>query len=88
MVAAHGATLTGTVNPGGRPTSYVFRYGTTKSYGSTTAAKSAGGGIARVTATFRVTGLKPGKTYHYRLAATNSAGTEQGADRTFKTAAG
>src|SRR5207244_1623464 len=82
------ATLTGTVNPGGRPTSYVFRYGTTKAYGSKTLATAAGSGTLNVPAAFRVKGLKPGTTYHYRLFATNSAGTERGADHTFKTAAG
>jgi CSLREA domain-containing protein len=82
------ATLMGTVNPGGRPTSYVFRYGTTKGYGSKTPATAAGSGRLNVHASFRVKGLMPGTTYHYRLVATNSAGTERGADRTFKTAAG
>jgi CSLREA domain-containing protein len=86
-IASGGATLTGRVNPGGRPTSYVFRYGKTKAYGSTTTATAAGSGRTNVKATFRLKGLKPGKTYHYRLVATNSAGTERGADRTFKAAA-
>jgi len=86
-VGSRGATLTGTVNPGGRPTRYVFRYGKTKAYGSTTPATAAGSGRTNVPATFHLKGLKPGKTYHYRLVATNSAGTERGADRTFKTAA-
>ena len=86
-VGSRGATLTGTVNPGGRPTRYVFRYGKTKAYGSTTPATTAGSGRTNVPATFHLKGLKPGKTYHYRLVATNSAGTERGADRTFKTAA-
>jgi CSLREA domain-containing protein len=87
-VKPRAATLNGTVNPGGRPTSYVFRYGTTKAYGSKTPATAAGSGRLNVPAAFRVKGLKPGTIYHYRLFATNSAGTESGADRTFKTAAG
>jgi hypothetical protein len=33
----------------------------------------------------RIKGLKPGVTYHYRLVGTNSAGTTNGADRTFTT---
>jgi hypothetical protein len=33
-----------------------------------------------------IDGLKPNTTYHYRLNATNSAGTTQGADMTFTTA--
>jgi hypothetical protein len=85
-VGSGAATLTGKLNPGGRTTSYVFRYGKTKAYGSATPARAAGAGAATVPVSFRLAGLKPGKTYHYRLIATNSAGTERGADRTFKTA--
>jgi hypothetical protein len=39
-----------------------------------------------VPASLRVKRLKPKTTYHYRLVATNSSGTEAGVDRTFKTA--
>jgi lipoprotein-anchoring transpeptidase ErfK/SrfK len=36
----------------------------------------------------QLTGLLPGRTYHYRLVATNGAGTAYRADRTFTTLAG
>src|SRR5919201_6217055 len=43
-ITATGATLNGTVNPGGRDTMWHFEYGTTTSYGSSTAVKDAGAG--------------------------------------------
>jgi hypothetical protein len=81
------ATVTGTVDPNGRTTTYHFRYGTTKSYGSRTPNRTAaadGTGARSVSA--GITGLSPGTTYHYQLVATNTAGTSRGADRTFRTA--
>ncbi len=44
--AATTATLSGTVNPNGDPTSWHFEYGKTASYGTSTAATSAGAGTA------------------------------------------
>jgi phosphodiesterase/alkaline phosphatase D-like protein len=79
------ATLTGRVNPRGRATSYVFDYGTTTSYGSRTAATSAGSGGSTVNASANVTGLAPGTRYHYRLVAFSDVATINGADRTFTT---
>jgi hypothetical protein len=79
------ATLTGTVDPDGHATSYVFQYGRTATYGSTTSATAAGAGVGPVPASLRVKRLKPKTTYHYRLVATNSSGTEIGVDRRFKT---
>ena len=40
------ATVTGTVDPGGQATTWVVEYGTSTSYGSKTASKSAGSGTA------------------------------------------
>jgi hypothetical protein len=81
------ALLKGSVDPGGRPTSYVFQYGRTAAYGRTTKARAAGAASATVAAAIRASGLKPGKTYHYRLVANNPAGVSAGADRTFRTKA-
>jgi phosphodiesterase/alkaline phosphatase D-like protein len=80
------ATLHGTVNPNGSSTTYLFQWGLTNGYGDASTAKSAGNGTAGLTATQGVHALIPGTIYHYRLVATNGAGTSVGADRTFKTA--
>ena len=40
------ATLNGTVDPNGRATTWYFEYGTSTSYGSKTAEKSAGSGTS------------------------------------------
>ena len=78
------ATLNGTVNPNGLLTTYVFQWGRTTAYGSATTATSAGSGTGQVAASARITGLRYYTVYHYRLVATNSAGTTYGADQSFR----
>jgi hypothetical protein len=85
-ITSNSATLHGTVNPHKLPTTYHFEYGTTTSYGSNTANTSAGSGNSALAATASVSGLAAATTYHYRLVATNAAGTSSGADRTLRTA--
>jgi hypothetical protein len=80
------ATLTGSVDPNGRATTWFFEYGTSLSYGSRTAGRSAGSGTAARGVTTAVSRLAPGQLYHYRLVASSDAGTSRGADRTFATA--
>jgi hypothetical protein len=80
------ATLTGSVNAKGSPTSYQFEYGPTTAYGAATSASDAGSGVNAVAASASVTGLSPATTYHYRVVASNSAGVAQGGDQTFTTA--
>ncbi len=81
-----GATLTGTVNPNGSATSYIFEWGLAKNtYGALGHVHSAGNGTKSVAAKATPTGLIPGTVYHYRLVATNRYGTSTGSDRTFKT---
>jgi hypothetical protein len=82
------ATVTGTVDPAGRQTTYVFAYGPTTRYGATTPPQDlpAGPPVA-VTAT--LTGLTPGTLYHYRLFAVHPGRFGEaaaGADATFTTA--
>jgi len=84
-VTSTSATLNGTVNPNGASTTYYFQYGTTTSYGSNTSSTSAGSGSSGVSASASVSGLSSNTTYHYRLVASNSAGTSYGGDRTFTT---
>jgi hypothetical protein len=80
------ATLNGSVNPFGHATTWYFEYGTSTSYGTKTALQNAGSGTTAANVSAGVTGLKSGKTYHYRLVAMNTAGTAQGSDITFLTA--
>jgi uncharacterized delta-60 repeat protein len=86
-VSTTSAVLGGQVNPNGLDTSYAFQYGTTTAYGSTTPVGSAGSASDDVPVTVTLTGLSPGTKYHYRLEATNSAGTTDGQDATFTTGA-
>jgi len=79
-------TLRGTVNPHGSPTTYAFQWGTATTYGQQTPNRSAGRGTTGRDVSFRLGGLTPGTTYHYRIVATNADGTTVGADRRFRTA--
>lgn len=82
-VSDTGATLHGTVNPNGLPTTYYFEWGRTNAYGNKGPVKSAGSGTSAVSVHQAVDHLTPGATYHYRLVATNSSGTTEGGDRAF-----
>src|SRR5215218_10704779 len=81
------ATATGTVDPQGMPTTYHIEYGTSTSYGLATGEQDAGSGTGAAAVQAALTGLTSDTTYHYRVVATNAAGVDRGADRTFKTAA-
>jgi len=81
-----GATLDGTVNPNGVATTVSFEWGTTTSYGQTTAGQSAGSGTAAQAVSAALTGLAPCTTYHYRATATSAGGTATGDDASFRTA--
>jgi hypothetical protein len=84
------AILHGTVNPLGSQSGYHFEYGTTSAYGSRVPGGhdvAVGRGQNPVSASLPVSGLQPATTYHYRLVAVSSAGTEAGEDRTFTTLA-
>ena len=82
--AAYSATLNGTVDPHGLSTSVHFEYGTTVSYGSTTASQTKIGNTSQ-NVSANISGLSANTTYHFRTVATNSAGTRYGSDRTFTT---
>jgi hypothetical protein len=85
QVHATSAVLHASVNPNGLPTTYRFEYGRTTAYGSTTPRASAGSGTAPMEAEARIEGLRPGVTYHFRIVATNAAGTSAGLDSAFTT---
>jgi len=78
------ATLRGSVFPNHQPTGAWFEYGTTTSYGSATLVIpiDASNGFP-VAVSSQVSGLSLGTLYHFRLVATNGAGTSSGADLTF-----
>lgn len=86
-VSRSSATLTGTITPKGVPTTYQFEYSTTKGYGSRIPVTpgSAGEGRLPTEVAQTITGLEPRTLYHYRLVATNTAGTTYGEDRTLGT---
>jgi hypothetical protein len=79
--------LAASVDPNGAKTTYLFHYGTTTLYGSSTAITSAGNGTKKLTVRVDVTGLAPATRYHYRFVARNSKGTASGSDRSFTTKA-
>jgi hypothetical protein len=83
-VASSSATLNGSVDPHGLSTNVHFQYGTTTSYGSTTASQSSSGNTYQ-NVSMNISGLSASMTYHFRIVATNSAGTRYGADKTFTT---
>jgi len=85
-VTTTGATLNGTVNPNGAATTVSFEWGTTTSYGETTAGQAVGSGTAPQAVSAALTGLAPCTTYHYRATATSAGGTASGEDANFRTA--
>jgi trimeric autotransporter adhesin len=86
LIAAFSAALNASVDPHGLPTSVHFQYGTTTSYGLTTAPTNHSGN-AYVNISRGISGLVANTTYHFRVVSTNTAGTTLGADRTFTTLA-
>ncbi len=86
-LSSTGATLNGTVNPNGNATTYYFEYGPTKTYGTKTAVVNAGSGNGKQPVSAPVSGRTASTTYHFRLVATNSAGTTTGKDKAFTTLA-
>jgi subtilisin-like proprotein convertase family protein len=86
-VSSGGATLAGSIDPGGAETTYRFEYGTTSAYGQTTATASAGAGNGAVGESAAVSGLAAATTYHFRIVAfRDGVQVAAGADRTFTTA--
>ncbi|MDY6987453.1 MAG: choice-of-anchor U domain-containing protein [Thermodesulfobacteriota bacterium] len=87
-ITSASAKLNGTVCPNGASTTYYFEYGDTTGYGSTTSGLDAGSGVEPVPVKGDVAGLKKETTYHFRLVASNSKGTDYGDDMTFTTSSG
>ena len=80
-VTRNSATLNGTVDANGLPTTYRFEYGLTPLYGNTTAPADAGAGSEPVPVSQALTNLAPGSIVHYRLVASNADGETAGLDQ-------
>lgn len=79
------AQLNASVNPSNGPTAWWFQYGPTASYGSSTPTNILGVVSGSVTVNSALSGLPQLTGYHYRIVATNIAGTAFGADTLFTT---
>jgi phosphodiesterase/alkaline phosphatase D-like protein len=80
------ATINGTVNAKGDPTTCQFEWGATTAYGNVVACPNdPGSGTSPVDESADLSGLTLNTTYHYRLVATNGNGTTTGSDQTFTT---
>lgn len=85
-ITSGGATVAGKIIPAGLPTTWHVEYGPTASYGSATPDRSAGTGLPAVAVSEPLSGLPADAVVHYRLVATNAAGSAVGSDATFRTA--
>jgi hypothetical protein len=85
-ITTSSAVVNGTVNPNGADTTYHVDYGTTSTYGLSTAESSAISGTDPVAVKVTLSKLTSNTSYHYRVVATNAAGVTRGGDRTLKTA--
>jgi len=77
---ASGVTFTATLNPGAATTTYRFQYGTSTAYGLETFGKSIPAGVTPQPVSFRINSLASHTTYHFRVVASNRAGTTFGPD--------
>jgi uncharacterized protein (TIGR02145 family) len=83
-VTQTGATLNGNVNANNLSTTVTFEYGTTTSYGQTiNATPNTVSGSTNTSVSASLSGLTANLTYHFRVKATNSAGTTTGNDMSF-----
>jgi hypothetical protein len=85
-ITATSATLNATANPNGWPTTAWFQWGATTNYGSLTSLTNLGSGTNALPLSAPLVGLTPNTIYHFRAAATNSAGVVYGNDQSFQSA--
>jgi hypothetical protein len=85
-IASTTTTLKGTVNANNASSTVTFDYGLTTGYGNSIfATESPVTGNTVTNVSISLTGLLPNTTYHYRVRASNFAGTSNGSDLTFTT---
>ena len=85
-ITSTAAEIAATVTPNSGDATVVFEYGTKKVSGSVTAVQHLDG-VTAMTVKAKLTGLKPDKTYYYRVLATSTDGSDTGALQSFKTTA-
>lgn len=85
QVSSEAAVLGAEIDPGGVQASYVVEYGSSSSYGSSTAPVSIGAGEGRVAVAARLSGLHPGAAYHFRFVVSNESEVNSGEDLSFTT---
>ena len=86
-IGALTATVTGSVNPRGAPTTVSVEYGGSSVLGSKMSAGTLTASPTASPVTAALSALPAGSTVFYRVVATNAYGTATGAIQTFKTAA-
>jgi len=87
-ISQHGALLKAHLDANGSPTTYYFEYGRDTSYGQQSASKTDAAPNpvdSPIDVYARLRDLRLGMTYHFRLVATNAAGTDRSADRVLTT---
>jgi hypothetical protein len=86
-IAATSAVLSGSIDPRGRATSWYFDYGPSTSYGLKTPTQTLGAVFGAQPVSVTLSNLSSATTYHFRLVASNSAGTTRDGDMSFSTPA-
>ncbi|MDB6076233.1 MAG: uncharacterized protein JWO89_3873, partial [Verrucomicrobiaceae bacterium] len=84
-VSGGSATLNGTATLTGKAATAYFQYGEDTNYGMTTTVQDLGTGTYSVPMSVMLTGLAPGRTYHFRLVMVTEDGAVTGADYSFST---
>lgn len=84
-VTSSSASLTAKVNDYGHAATVRFEYGATAEYGASTVPAKLFPAESSRSTTAVLNELSAGTSYHYRLVVESEAGTEHGADATFKT---
>lgn len=83
--SATGVAFTAQINPNGARTTYRFQYGTSTAYGLETFGQTIAAGAVPQSVSFRINSLAPRTTYHFRVVASNRAGTTFGPDTIART---
>jgi hypothetical protein len=82
------AKVSAMINPGNGDTVYSVDYGLDEAYGSSTlVSQPIGNDETDHPVSSILSGLQPGRAYHFRIVAVNFGGTSYGADQTFTTIA-
>ena len=84
LIANFPPKLNGSVNPHGLSTTVYFQYGRTTGYGNRTPNQTKTGNNSQ-NVSANISGLSANTTYHFRIVASNGAGTSYGTDRTLTT---